>query len=156
MQWNDDMSVAPAGEEWVMGAIELDESDPVSYVYESVIFDAGHWMNSMGIVVDPVAWCRIDKYVPINASREWESHPAFAAAFESIDDMMPVGVSCIGIAVANHETGEGALILDNCHKDLESAIFDADVKQDILGDAQRQYSESVEFLNSSFSTLRKH
>ena len=156
MQWNDDMSLAPAGEEWVMGAIELEESDPASYVYESVIFDSGFWTNSVGMVVEPVAWCRIEQYTPANSKRDWENHPSFFAAMGAIENMLPDGMFCVGIAIANTDTAEGALILDNDNRDLESAVFDADVKQDILADAQRQYGDAVTFLQGSFSGAHKH
>ena len=44
------------------------------------------------------------------------------------------------IAVANHETGEGALIrLD----EQTGGIFWADIAKDVLGDAMAQYNKSV-------------
>lgn len=46
----------------------------------------------------------------------------------------------VGVAVVNHETGEAALIkLDSFSAD----IIGADMAQDILGDAQRQYSKAL-------------
>ena len=156
MQWNDDMSVAPAGEEWVMGAIELDSETPGSYVYESVIFDSGFWTSTAGVVVDPVAWCRIEPYRPARREYEWENHPAFAKALSELDSMMPEGVYCVGIAVANTETGEGALILDDFAQDIESAVFDADVKKDILSDAKTLYDDSLSYMSTAFGGAERH
>ena len=46
----------------------------------------------------------------------------------------------VGVSVVNHETGEAALIkLDNFSRDA----IGVDMAQDILGDAQRQYSKSL-------------
>jgi len=156
MQWNDDMSMAPAGEEWVMGAILLDEEDPgLGYVYEGVICDGGVWMNSVGLVVNPAAWCRIDEYNP-RPRYEWEKHEAFRAAFFELESMMPDGIYVEGLAVANSETGEGALIFDDAPVDLESSVFNADVKKDILGDAQEAYGTAKGLMFDAFKSKRKH
>jgi len=63
--------------------------------------------------------------------------------------MSAVDYTCFGkngkfqlfaIAVANHETGEGALIrLD----EQAGGIFWADIAKDVLGDATAQYNKSV-------------
>lgn len=156
MQWNDDMSVAPAGEEWVMGVIEIDPENPGLYAYESVIFDSGFWINSAGAVVDPVAWRRIEPYAPTAQQREWARRSAFEPAFQALDCIMPEGVYCVGIAVASTQEGEGALILDSCAQDIESAAFDVNVKQSILSDAQEQYSNAALYMEKLLSTSGKH
>lgn len=167
MEWNDDMSTAPAGEEWVMGAILIDNEEPeLGFVYESVIFDGGMWINSTGAVVTPSAWCRINKYQPKTAY-DWESSPAFMAAFEALENMMPEGVYVEGLAVANPMTGEGALIFDYGTIDIHSAVFNADVKKDILSNARSAYADilsdaataydgAVTHMTQTFSPKRKH
>lgn len=59
-----------------------------------------------------------------------------------IDDLeafLPEGFTLVGICVENIETGEGALI--EAYGAEHCEVVDADVRLDILGDADRQYNE---------------
>ena len=47
------------------------------------------------------------------------------------------GLTLAGVAVCNTDTGEAALILDETGA---SGVIEADCRQDILGDAQKQYA----------------
>lgn len=52
------------------------------------------------------------------------------------------GLTLAGLAVANGDVGEAALIHSTICED--QGVTEADYRQDILGDAARQYSHSVE------------
>ena len=70
---------------------------------------------------------------------EKEARECIAAAQE----VMPGNLRIVGLAVENTETGEGALVQQRSGVD-HLDVTDADVFQDIMNDAGRQYIEVYE------------
>lgn len=146
-KWIEDMSLAPAKEEWVLGQVLIDENDPDSgLVPEVIICDGGYWMNATGLFVKPMAWARIEPFNPKHAQMRYEWEGSLESMFNEIAECMPPGFILMGMAVGNTETGEGAIIGDNDTPDPEMAVWHADVSKDILGDAQHTYQRYVDGL----------
>lgn len=149
-QWIDDMSLAPAGGEWVLGAIELSEGVPEDGVIsEVIIFDCGMWTDTRGTVVKPLAWAKITNYAPDSqVNYEWES--AVSAWFDglSLEDYTPTGFVVLGVAVGKIDTGEGALIIPEDALDESERVWNADVLKDIKGDSETLYASSLDKLYS--------
>jgi hypothetical protein len=61
---------------------------------------------------------------------------------DKIDAILPRGVSLMGLAVANVDSVEAALI-ENTSSLTGNVIVDADVWRDIYGDASRIYDDQV-------------
>jgi hypothetical protein len=71
---------------------------------------------------------------------EWEEDVT-AELMEEIELMLPDGLSLIGLAVANDELAEAALIISDSYE--SGGIKRMDELQDVSGDAQRHYEASV-------------
>lgn len=157
MAWNDDMTLAPSGEEWVLGAIQIDKDNPdAGYAYESIICDGGVWMDTRGNEVFPSAWRKIAQYRPQSTAYEWESDDCFYDFFVLARDMLPLPYAIQAIAVANVDTAEGALIFDesaSCEHD--DAIFIADICKDIAGDADAAYNAALRSMRIDFESRRE-
>lgn len=82
---------------------------------------------------------------------EWEDQIT-DDLMDEINDMLPDGIALAGLAVFEVESVEGALI----HRDVASDMADADLRQDILGDAKRQYvaSGNVVFRDCDRATIQ--
>ena len=145
-QWIDDMSLAPAGEEWVLGAIPLTEGAPEEgTISEVIIFDAGEWVDTRGEVVTPLAWAKIKNYTPASqSSYEWE--PAVSAWLDELqlEEFAPTGFLVLGVAIGKLDSGEGALIISADAFDERERVWNADVLKDIKGDAESLYGTTLD------------
>lgn len=74
---------------------------------------------------------------------EWESKIT-DEILAKVDDLIftETGLTVAGVAVANTETGEAALLPSPTGE--VSSVTEADYRKDILGDAHDQYSEAVD------------
>jgi len=69
---------------------------------------------------------------------EWEESTSKAIK----SGVIPENQEVIAYAVANHETGEAALIIAPNYEPVQG-VTEADYWQDIYGDAQEKYSNAV-------------
>ena len=75
---------------------------------------------------------------------EYDWEPKVKRLIGQMQDLLPDHLQIVGVAIENVDEGEGALIEANCiHAELMD-VTEADVRQDILGDAMRQYDRTVE------------
>tara|TARA_R110000850_G_scaffold107997_1_gene220016 strand:+ start:297 stop:794 length:498 start_codon:yes stop_codon:yes gene_type:complete len=159
MQWITDMDLAPSGGEWVLGQVPLEEGadrGKDGTISEVIIFDSGFWTDTHGTVVTPIAWAKIAPFVPEVKSFEYEWQKQFDELFSDIYESMPTGFCLMGLAIGNHENGEGAMIFDKDTPDDSGIMWDADVKKDISHDAAQLYSASVLHMRKRLSGLLKH
>lgn len=70
---------------------------------------------------------------------EWEHE--IKDVLGEIADMLPDGFELIGVAVEYTESNEAALI-DNLDRVIDTGILEMDLRQDVMGDAIRQYEEA--------------
>lgn len=63
------------------------------------------------------------------------------------------GLTLAGLAVANMETGEAALV--ECETGERSDFIEADYRQDILSDADAQYSKAEDYSKQVFEQMRE-
>ena len=68
---------------------------------------------------------------------EWEG--LVKAYMSELQDVLPDNFQIVGVAVENVEFGEGALVERNSLAAEFADVTEADVRQDILGDAKQQY-----------------
>ena len=66
-------------------------------------------------------------------------------------DILDDKYQIVGLAIENVETGEGALIEADIFSNQIYDVTEADVRQDILGDAQQQYERTYK---NVFGTLQ--
>lgn len=74
-----------------------------------------------------------------NMEYEWEHE--IKDVLGEIADMLPDGFELIGVAVEYTESNEAALI-DNLDRVIDTGILEMDLRQDVMGDAIRQYEEA--------------
>lgn len=70
---------------------------------------------------------------------DWEEQ--IVPLIAGMQDMLPIGFEIVGVAVQSIEDGEGALIAAPGWESVPVDVTDADVRQDIVGDAVRMYDE---------------
>ena len=70
---------------------------------------------------------------------EWEHE--IKDVLGEIAEMLPDGFELIGVAVEYTESNEAALI-DNLDRVIDTGILEMDLRQDVMGDAIRQYEEA--------------
>lgn len=83
---------------------------------------------------------------PINMRYEWEDD-AKSEVFAECGDY-----EVIGVAVANHETGEACFI---DMSDMYGGVLRADLLKDVEGDVSYAYGDSLEKMRAEYEALRK-
>ena len=75
-------------------------------------------------------------------SYEWEA--GISDLLQEMEDLLPEGFALVGAAIANMQAAEGAL-LDHAGTTLDrhgrSCVIEADIRKDILADADAQYEQ---------------
>ena len=86
---------------------------------------------------------------------EWENKvtPQIMAEIQAVLERYG-NLELFGVAVANPETGEGALLP---RQNADGSVYDADVSRDVASDAEFIYSSAVIAMRAAFETQeRKH
>lgn len=83
---------------------------------------------------------------------EWED--SVAEAMYDIKEMLPEGITLIGLAVMHDDLVEAALVEDENISDYLDVVAEQDVRSDILGDANARHKEASDRSRVHFENIR--
>jgi len=82
---------------------------------------------------------------------EWEAKLTEDAIDSIASVLSQCGLQLAGIAACEPDNGEAALVFVDTG---ESDIFEADIRKDIMGDAEGQYEQALEDIRAKFTAMR--